>query len=81
MAWCCAKFEEYVVSLEKTGFGIHYSYREPPHNPGRKLFLLVFRNQAAASEEPAGVAQIHFCPWCGSDLASWPRASERTAGK
>jgi hypothetical protein len=80
MAWCCERFEERIEALGKDGFGIHYSYREPPHNPGRKLFLLVYRNQAEGSEEQlSGAIQIHYCPWCGSDLSSLPRAPNKSS--
>jgi hypothetical protein len=63
----------------KDGFAIFYSYREPPHNPGRQLFLLVYRKQGLGSEEPiSGGVPIQYCPWCGSDLAAFPRAPNKS---
>jgi hypothetical protein len=63
----------------KDGFVISYSYREPPHNPGRKLFLFLYRKQGQGSEPISGGVQIHYCPWCGSDLETFPRTPNKSS--
>jgi len=65
MAWCCPKFTEHVEQAGKDGFGIYYSYREPPHNPGVKLFRLLYRKREGVEQSSNGSVQIRHCPWCG----------------
>ena len=75
MGWCCERFEQCVLGVADDGCMVEYHYKEPPHNPGMKLFILRFR-----VGDKSAATRIYFCPWCGSNLAEWPRSEKLRQG-
>ena len=80
MAYCCAEFEKYAAKGTKAdgdkvidpeeGFWIGRYYRKPPHdNPIRMTWLYY-----EFSDHRRDVLELNFCPWCGCDLKSNPKA-------
>jgi hypothetical protein len=68
MQWCCTAFEERLLETESNGIRIRYSYHVPPDG---KFFVLCYRAEGGIDiEDPI---QIHFCPWCGSELSLFPK--------
>jgi hypothetical protein len=78
MAWCCEAFEARIGATDDDGFGVYYSYHEPPHNPPNKLFLLHYRSGSDEGSARPGI-RIFFCPWCGADLSRFPAAEPQEA--
>jgi len=66
MAWCCPEFAKHIDAASGTGLGVVYVYR------AKLGKMYIARYRSATSEETAG-SRIYFCPWCGSDLAGWPK--------
>jgi len=67
--WCCNTFEEHIYKDSKpTGFTIMRGYKEPPH-PGIQWFLLTYQSEGCKGAS----TMIHFCPWCGAELSSFPK--------
>jgi hypothetical protein len=63
MAWCCSEFAKHVDAASGIGLRVVYVYQA-------KLGKLYVAHCGSAIAEGS---QIYFCPWCGSDLANWPK--------
>jgi hypothetical protein len=75
MAWCCGELERRILAAGEDGFRVLCYYKEPPHNPGVKVFLIKYQPaDGLGSECPGGMILLNFCPWCGAALSTQARA-------
>jgi hypothetical protein len=66
MSWCCPEFETRVeAGRGGSGLVVVYSY----HAKSGKWFIL----HCNCETPPHDGSRIYFCPWCGTDLADWPK--------
>jgi hypothetical protein len=79
MASCSSEFEKYtrkaprvegeLIVGDQPGLWIGLSHKEPPHHHPSRITWLHFESDQGRFSVP-----INFCPWCGRDLKSNPKA-------
>jgi hypothetical protein len=71
MNWCCPEFTKDVETGRTSGFGLSVVYFYLAKSG--KWFIL----QCYCETPPHDGSRIYFCPWCGTDLADWPKVDTK----
>jgi len=65
MRWCCREFEAHLGHVSDDEVRVFYHFFATPYPIQKRFFL-----KRSSTDK---LYQISTCPWCGSELAQFPK--------
>ena len=77
MGLCCAELDKHMDEPHGAGFYVLFAHWDPQHDPPLRFVMLIYKigDEDVSGKGQSAAIKINFCPWCGCDLTSLPKAT------